>query len=236
MAESGVIRLFPGSAAARQPSPEEEALRIVEAILFAAAAPVSVEALAERLPAGVDVPALLARLQEVYAARGVNLVRVAGKWAFRTAPDLAFMMSREAVEQKRLSRAAMETLAIIAYHQPVTRADIEAIRGVSTSRGAVDVLLEAGWIRIRGRRKSPGRPVTFGTTDAFLDHFGLDSLGELPRVDELKAAGLLDAAPEESYALPGRMPEAEPEEDADPLGADWADGLSDDDGDEPESW
>lgn len=234
MPDSGVIRLFPAPGPMRPPRPDDEALRIIEAILFAAGEPLSAEALAERLPAGADIAALLARLGEVYAGRGVNLVRVAGKWAFRTAPDLAFMMTREAVEEKRLSRAAMETLAIIAYHQPVTRADIEAIRGVSTSRGSLDALLEAGWVRIRGRRKSPGRPVTFGTTDGFLEHFGLEGLGDLPGVEELKAAGLLDAAAEGGYALPEREPAGEAEDEDDPLEADWADGPPPDD--DPQGW
>src|SRR5690606_7858354 len=143
-----------------------------------------------------------------YAGRGVNLVQVAGRWAFRTAPDLAFMMTREAIEQRRLSRAAMETLAIVAYHQPVTRADIEDIRGVSTSSGTLDVLIEAGWVWLRGRRRTPGRPVTYGTTAAFLEHFGLDSVGDLPGVEEMKAAGLLDAGPDGGYSMP--EPRAEP--------------------------
>ena len=140
------------------------------------------------------MPALLAELQTAYAARGVNLRQRDGSWAFRTAEDLAFVLQQEVVEQKKLSRAALETLAIIAYHQPVTRAEIEEIRGVAISRGTLDVLLEAGWIRLRGRRRTPGRPVTFGTTPAFLDHFGLERIGDLPGLADLKAAGLLEAA------------------------------------------
>src|SRR5436190_16573957 len=138
-----------------------EMLRMAEALLFAAAAPLSVEEIAERLPAGVDVVGLLRELQQRYADRGVNLVQIAGKWTFRTAGDLSFLLSRETVEQRKLSRAALETLSIIAYHQPVTRAEIEAIRGVMTGRGTLDVLMETGWVRMRGRRRAPGRPVTY---------------------------------------------------------------------------
>jgi segregation and condensation protein B len=171
---------------------ERENLRMVEALLFAAREPLSAEEIAARVPEGTDVNALLAELQAHYAERGVNLVQVAGKWSFRTAGDLSFLLAREAVEQRKLSRAALETLAIIAYHQPVTRADIEAIRGVMAGKGTLDVLLETGWVRMRGRRRAPGRPVTYGTTEAFLSHFGLDTLADLPGVDELRAAGLLD--------------------------------------------
>src|SRR3954451_16822239 len=160
--------------------PEE--LRLLEALLFAAAEPVEESALAKRLPAGTDVHAALQALQAEFAPRGVNLVRVAGRWAFRTAGDLSWLLTRESVEQKKLSRAAMETLAIIAYHQPVTRAEVEDIRGVTTSKGTLDVLLETGWVRLRGRRKAPGRPVTYGTSPAFLSHFGLEALGDLPGV------------------------------------------------------
>ncbi len=151
-----------------------EELRLLEAMLFASAEPLDEKSLAARLPQGIDVHAALLCLQEEYAARGVNLVRIGGKWTFRTASDLSWLLSKETVETRKLSRAAIETLAIIAYHQPVTRAEIEDIRGVTTSKGSVDVLLETGWIRPRGRRKSPGRPVTYGTSEAFLSHFGLD--------------------------------------------------------------
>jgi segregation and condensation protein B len=220
MAETSVIRLFP-SAGLRAPEANAEHLRMAEAILFASAEPVALADLAQRLPASCDVPALLADLQQAYAARGVNLVQVAGRWAFRTAPDLAFLMNREAVEQKKLSRAAMETLAIIAYHQPVTRADIEEIRGVSTSSGTLDVLIETGWVRLRGRRKTPGRPVTYGTTPAFLEHFGLEAIADLPGLDELKAAGLLNAAMDASgFALPQAGADLDLAEDEEPLGAD----------------
>ncbi len=169
-----------------------EAMRIAEALLFASAEPLSAEELAGRLPEGADVEKILQDLQELYAPRGVNLVRVAGKWAFRTAGDLSFVLARDVVEQRKLSRAAMETLSIIAYHQPVTRAEIEEIRGVATSKGTLDLLLETGWIRLRGRRKVPGRPVTYGTTPAFLEHFGLDAIEDLPGLEELKGAGFLE--------------------------------------------
>jgi segregation and condensation protein B len=192
-------------------------LRMVEALLFATAEPVAIEEIAARLPEGADAGGLLKELQETYADHGVNLVRVAGKWAFRTAGDLSFLLAREAVEQKKLSRAALETLAIIAYHQPVTRADIEEIRGVATSTGTLDVLLQAGWIRMRGRRKTPGRPITYGTSEAFLSHFGLDSVGDLPGVEELKAAGLLDARVPPSFAVPEPKAEADLAEDEEPL-------------------
>src|SRR5437763_13025232 len=167
-----------------QERPEE--LRLLEAMLFAASEPLSEKDLAARLPQGTDVADALKRLQRDYAPRGVNLVRIAGKWTFRTAGDLSWLLSRETVEARKLSRAAIETLAIIAYHQPVTRAEIEDIRGVTTSKGSIDVLLQTGWIRPRGRRKSPGRPLTYGTSEAFLSHFGLDALDNLPGLEELK--------------------------------------------------
>jgi segregation and condensation protein B len=175
-------------------SPEEHRLhlRMLEALLFASVEPLPEAEIASRLPEHVDVPSLLVELQTAYAGRGVNLRRSEGRWAFRTADDLAFLLNREVVDQKKLSRAALETLAIIAYHQPVTRAEIEDIRGVAISKGTLDVLLEAGWVRLRGRRQTPGRPVTFGTTPGFLDHFGLGEIGDLPGFAELKAAGLLD--------------------------------------------
>jgi segregation and condensation protein B len=162
-------------------------------------------------------PDALKRLQQDYASRGVNLVRVAGKWTFRTAGDLSWLLSKETVETRKLSRAAIETLAIIAYHQPVTRTEIEDIRGVSTSKGSIDVLLETGWIKPRGRRKVPGRPLTFGTTEAFLSHFGLDAVGDLPGLEELKGSGLLDGRLPAGFAVP--MPSDDPalREDEDPL-------------------
>ncbi len=170
----------------------DQHLRIVEAILFASTSPVSATMLAERLPEDTDVAALIENLRTFYAPRGVNLVSIGNGWALRTAGDLAPRLRSYARVARKLSRAAIETLAIIAYHQPVTRAEIEEVRGVSLSRGTLDLLFEAGWIHPKGRRRSPGRPITWGTTEAFLDHFGLESLKDLPGVSELKAAGLLD--------------------------------------------
>jgi len=170
-------------------------LRMLEAMLFAATEPVTETSLADRLPEGADTAALLRELAAHYEGRGVTLLCVAGKWAFRTAPDLAGTLKIEVSVPRKLSRAAVETLAIVAYHQPVTRGEIEEIRGVALSKGTLDVLLEIGWIRPVGRRRTPGRPVTWGTTSDFLDHFNLASLSDLPGVDELKAAGLLDTRP-----------------------------------------
>ena len=170
-------------------------LRLLEALLFAAPAPLAEAELAQRLGEGADVPGLLKDLAAEYAERGVNLVRLAGGWTFRTAPDLASFLVSERPVSRRLSRAAVETLAIIAYHQPVTRAEIEAIRGVALARGTLDRLLEAGWVRPKGRRDSPGRPLNWATTPTFLAHFGLDDVTELPGLDELRAAGLLDLGP-----------------------------------------
>jgi len=165
--------------------------RAVEALLFAAEEPLSLADLARRLPADSDIEAALASLRQRYAGCGVELDCVAGRYRFRTAPDLAHLMTEIREEPQRLSRAALETLAIIAYHQPVTRAEVESVRGVGLSRGTLDHLLEIGWVRMRGRRRTPGRPVTYGTTDAFLEHFGLASLADLPGAAEMKAAGLL---------------------------------------------
>jgi segregation and condensation protein B len=194
-----------------------EELRLLEAMLFASAEPLDEATLAARLPADVDLPAALARLQEDYAARGVNLVRVSGKWTFRTASDLSWLLSKETIETRKLSRAAIETLAIVAYHQPVTRSEIEDIRGVSTSKGSVDVLLETGWIRPRGRRKAPGRPVTYGTTETFLSHFGLDALDDLPGVEELKGSGLLDGRLPPGFSVPVPSDDPALRDDEDPL-------------------
>jgi segregation and condensation protein B len=215
LAELRIAASQGASQALEQERPEE--LRLLEALLFASAEPLDESTLAKRLPAGVDVEAMLLELQRDYAARGVNLVRVAGKWAFRTATDLNWLLSKETVTQRKLSRAAIETLAIVAYHQPVTRAEIEEIRGVSMSKGTLDVLLETGWIRLRGRRKAPGRPITYGTTDAFLAHFGLDSLNDMPGVEELKGAGLLDGRLPPGFAVP--LPSDDPalRDDEDPL-------------------
>jgi segregation and condensation protein B len=179
-----------------------EHLRMTEALLFAASEPLSADALASSLPEGADAPALIAELQRIYEGRGVTLVCVAEKWQFRTAPDLAFLLRRERPEQKRLSRAAIETLAIIAYHQPVTRAEIEDIRGVMLSKGTLDALMEVGWVKIRGRKRTPGRPVTYGTTEAFLVQFGLENISHLPGMDELKAAGFLEAVPPSGFDVP----------------------------------
>ncbi|EKE45547.1 putative transcriptional regulator [Oceaniovalibus guishaninsula JLT2003] len=177
--------------------PLTEQERMVEAILFASAAPVTVAELNARMPHGCDAAAALKLLERRYAGRGVRLVQVGAAWAMRTAPDLGHLMRRETVETRRLGRAAIETLAIVAYHQPVTRAGIEQIRGVSTGRGTLDQLLELGWIRLGPRRDTPGRPVTFVTTDGFLDHFGLSSPRDLPGLRDLRAAGLLDQPPSE---------------------------------------
>ena len=177
-------------------------MRIIEAMLFAASEPVSLQSFKEFVPADVDVESLLADLQENYANRGVNLVAVAGKWSLRTAPDMGNILRRETIQQKKLSKPALETLAIIAYHQPVTRAEIEDIRGVAISKGTLDILLDMGWVKMRGRRKTPGRPVTYGTTEAFLTHFGLNELTDLPGLHELKAAGLLDGNLPPGFDIP----------------------------------
>lgn len=195
----------------------EEGLRMLEALLFASVEPLDEKTIAKRLPEGADVSALITELSARYADRGVNIVKVAGKWAIRTAVDLGHLMTREASEPRKLSRAAVETLAIIAYHQPVTRAEIEAIRGVTISRGTLDVLIETGWARLRGRRRAPGRPVTYGTTEEFLVHFGLNSVEDLPGLDELKGAGFLEGRLPSGFSVP--MPSDDPalREDEDPL-------------------
>lgn len=216
------------------PALNPEHVRMAEALLFAASEPLDSRALATTLPEGADVPAILAELQRLYQGRGVSLVSVAEKWQFRTAPDLAFLLRKEQPEQRRLSRAAIETLAIIAYHQPVTRAEIEDIRGVALSKGTVDLLMEVGWVKIRGRKRTPGRPVTYGTTEAFLVQFGLESVSHLPGVDELKAAGFLEALPPSGFDVPSPSDGLGPDEDpyegeeegelatggADPMGSD----------------
>lgn len=181
---------------------KREKLRRLEALLFAASEPLDAKALGRALEEGDDVEALLAQLQQEYHDRGVALVKVAGKWQFRTADDLSFLLEREQKEQRRLSRAALETLAIIAYHQPVTRAEIEDIRGVATSAGTLDVLMETQWVRPRGRRRAPGRPLTYGTTEDFLSHFGLASIKDLPGLADLKAAGLLDSNLPPDFKVP----------------------------------
>ena len=184
------------------PPPLEEQERMVEAMLFASAQPVTLRDLADRLPQGADPAEAVARLRRRYEGRGVELTRVGEGFAFRTAPDLSFLMQTETVETRRLSRAATETLAIIAYHQPVTRAEIEEIRGVATSRGTLDQLIELAWVRIGRRRMTPGRPVTFVVTETFLDHFGLETARDLPGLAELRAAGLLDSRPPGELSVP----------------------------------
>lgn len=203
-------------------APEERrmALRMVEALLFASAQPLGTSEIAARLPQGSDVEALIRELEHFYSGRGVNLVKVAGKYMFRTASDLSFLLQRDAGDQKKLSRAALETLAIIAYHQPVTRAEIEEIRGVSISKGTLDVLMEAGWIKMRGRRRTPGRPVTYGTTETFLVHFGLEVIGDLPGLEELKGAGLLDGRIPPGFSVPEPRDGAALTDDEDPLDPD----------------
>lgn len=180
----------------------ERNLRILEAVLFASAEPLTAEAIAPHLGQGANVPLLLERLAERYRGRGVNLVRRGDRWAFRTADDLQFLLRREETENRQLSRAALEVLAIIAYHQPATRAEIEEVRGVASGGGTFDVLMQTGWVRMRGRRRTPGRPVTYGTTDAFLDHFGLESLADLPGLEELKGSGLLSSRLPPSFQVP----------------------------------
>ena len=202
---------------------EAEIERRVEALLFAAAGPLSLAEIARRLPEGADAGQAIAALRARYGGRGVELVCVADRWAFRTALDLAFIMTEQRDEPRKLSKAALETLAIIAYHQPVTRAEIESVRGVSISKGTLDLLLEMGFVRLRGRRRTPGRPVTYATADRFLEHFGLARLDDLPGVAEMKAAGLLD------LSLPAGFETPDPSR---ALGADDEDPI--DDGDAPE--
>ena len=197
----------------------ERHLRILEALLFASHDPLAPSDMAIYVGDGADIEALLVELQARYERRGVNLVRRGDKWAFRTAEDLAFLLRREETENRALSRAALETLAIIAYHQPATRAEVEEVRGVATGRGTLDILMEAGWVRMRGRRRTPGRPVTYATTEAFLDHFGLESLADLPGLEELKGAGLLSGRLPPALQIP--LPFDGPlRDDEEPLDAD----------------
>src|SRR3981189_3689368 len=197
--------------------PEE--LRLLEALLFASTEPLDQAALAKRMPDGVDIKVALAQLQADYASRGVNLVRVANKWTFRTAGDLSWLMTRESTETRRLSRAAIEMLAIIAYHQPVTPRDMEDMRGVIPSKGPLEVLLETGWVRPRGRRKTPGRPLTFGTTEAFLSQFSLEALGDLPGLEELKGTGWLGSRLPTGFTVPTPSDDVALRENEDPLDA-----------------
>ena len=196
---------------------EAEDIRAVEAILFAAEEPLDAPNIADKLAPDADVPAIMEAVAEKYHDAGFNLQKTGNKWVFRSAPDLAHALQKHVVQQRRLSRAALETLAIIAYHQPVTRAEVEDIRGVSLSKGTLDVLLESEWVKIRGRRRVPGRPVTYGTSDNFLLHFGLESLTDLPGLEELKAAGLLDDRLPPGFEVPAPDPDNDPEED--PLAA-----------------
>jgi segregation and condensation protein B len=217
MASLAEKRVADDEAIPADPQGRPEELRLLEALLFASAEPIDQATLAKRLPDGVDIKAALAQLQAEYAPRGVNLVRVANKWTFRTAGDLSWLMTRESTETRRLSRAAIEVLSIIAYHQPVTRAEIEDIRGVITSKGTLDVLLETGWIRPRGRRKTPGRPLTFGTTEGFLTQFSLEQLSDLPGLEELKGTGLLDSRLPTGFNVPTPSDDPSLREDEDAL-------------------
>ena len=196
-----------------------EAVRIAEAMVFAARTPLPLSEIAAKLPRDVDPESVMDELRRLYAPRGVNLVRRAGGYAFRTATDLAYLLAKEETAPRRLSRAALETLSIVAYHQPVTRAEIEDIRGVAVAKGTLDVLLEAGFVRMRGRRKTPGRPITYGTTPDFLDHFGLDRLSDLPGIDELKAAGLVEGRARKGFTIPTPRDDDTLAEDEDPLEA-----------------
>jgi len=204
-------------AALAAPVARPEELRLLEALLFAAGEPLDEATLARRLPNGVNVKTALAQLRGEYATRGVNLVKVGKRWAFRTATDLSWLLTKQVVETRKLSRAAVETLAIVAYHQPVTRAEVEEIRGVATATGTIDVLLRTGWIRPRGRRKAPGRPITYGTTETFLSHFGLEEVGDLPGLDELKGAGLIEGNLPTGFAVPLPSDDSTLREDEDPL-------------------
>ncbi len=195
----------------------DQHLRIVEAMLFAATEPLSAEKLASLLPAGTDIQALIDDLTTNYQNRGINLVQIAGHYMLRTSPEVSFVLRRETVQQKKLTKAGLETLSIVAYHQPVTRADIEDIRGVAISKGTLDILLDIGWVRMRGRRKTPGRPVTYGTTDAFLRHFGLNEITDLPGLHELKAAGLLEGNLPPGFDMPLPKMSEELTDDEDPL-------------------
>lgn len=200
-----------------EPAPRGDEMRLLEALLFAAGEPLDEAALMRSLPEGVDVKDALARLKAEYATRGVNLVKIGRKWTFRTADDLSWLLTKNVTETRKLSRAAVETLAIVAYHQPVTRAEIEEIRGVATAAGTLDVLLKTGWIRPRGRRKAPGRPITYGTNEAFLSHFGLEEVADLPGLDELKGAGLLEGNMPSGFAVPMPSDDATLRDDEDPL-------------------
>jgi len=214
--EAQILDFNPGASGAENTELHEN-LRMVEALLFASSEPVSHAALANRLPEETDLDLVMDQLGKLYTGRGVNLVRIGAGWAFRTADDLGFLLQKEALEVKKLSRAALEVLATIAYHQPVTRSEIEEVRGVATSKGTLDVLLETSWVRMRGRRRSPGRPVTYGTSEDFLSHFGLAELRDLPGLDELKGAGLLQTQLPSNFSMPIPNDDVDLNEDEDPL-------------------
>ena len=207
----------PMSESGGEPAARPEELRLLEALLFAAAEPLDEATLAKQLADGANVKEALAALQAEYAPRGVNLVRIGRKWMFRTAADLSWLLTKETTETRKLSRAATETLAIISYHQPVTRAEIEEIRGVQTAAGTLDVLLKTGWIRPRGRRKAPGRPITYGTTEAFLSNFGLEEIGDLPGLEELKGSGLIEGSLPTGFGVPIPSDDTTLRDDEDPL-------------------
>ena len=215
--ESGIVQISDRLKPSRDVETIEADLRLLEALLFAAVEPIDTQTLRDRMPEDADVGALLARLSRDYAGRGVNLVRVADRWRFQTAPDLEHHLIDVKEAPRKLSNAALETLAIIAYHQPVTRAEIEDVRGVAVSRGTLDVLMELGWIRLRGRRRTPGRPVTYGTTDEFLGHFNLETITDLPGRDDLKAAGLLDPRLPKDFEMPEPKMMDDISTDEDPL-------------------
>lgn len=233
--EDDIVRLTQRLKQSGEGEAPQRELRLLEALLFAASEPIDVATLRDRLPKDTDVGVLLLRLQRDYAARGINLVSIADRWRFQTAPDLADELVDVREAPRKLSKAALETLAIIAYHQPVTRAEIEDVRGVAVSKGTLDVLMELGWIRLRGRRRTPGRPVTYGSTEGFLAHFNLEEIGDLPGRDELKAAGLLDPRLPKDFEVPEPLMLDPLQNDEDPLEMDTEDAeffedfLADDD-------
>jgi segregation and condensation protein B len=212
-----------------------EAERIAEALLFAAGEPLDETEIARRLPEGTSFSAVIDRLRARYADRGVNLCRAGKKWFFRTAEDLSWILARQRIEEKKLSRAALETLAIVAYHQPVTRAEIEEVRGVAISKGSLDVLMDTGWVRLRGRRRAPGRPITYGTTEAFLIHFGLEQISDLPGLEELKGAGLFDGRLPKDFRVPQPSDDTALADDEEPLEVEIPELLEMEFPDEPEA-
>ncbi len=215
--EAAVTETVDTAIEAAEPAARADELRLLEALLFAAGEPLDEATLMRQLPDGVDIKDALARLKAEYSTRGVNLVKIGRKWTFRTADDLSWLLTKNVTETRKLSRAAVETLAIVAYHQPVTRAEIEEIRGVATAAGTLDVLLKTGWIRPRGRRKAPGRPITYGTNEAFLSHFGLEEVTDLPGLDELKGAGLLEGNMPSGFSVPMPSDDVSLRDDEDPL-------------------